>query len=616
MELVNESKGLPKKAKFFKKMGNAVEIGKGIFILAFAMTCASFLLCRVSFLGSFFPCGPALITALMYKNRLNIYLLPVMIVSMLTCFLDGYYVLGDIAATLLCGIAFVMLGRHEWGLLYRSLIAASITVTTNCAYYLGANMLYRFDLSKLIFEAVAVILLSYAFHFFLTVWFTGDKPLNVAMEKIVAVTVFTFTLLLCSSGLGNVFNLISISMVGGLFVILLIGSRFGILAGVTTGAIVGIVMVICGEMIPALIVVLLFGGLAAGFFKGQNRVYTAIFFVGACLMPGLINGYPELTIPIYAPLTAAALLLPIRKKWLDRLNPIEEGLNREEVQSELRIKDQIETTLRTYLKHFEFLANLYSGRKDGRSIMGYQFSGMAHAAHSMLSKVNRSDDRILIGAPDTCKYQIKTGEACYAREGQVSGDSYICKALADDRYIMILSDGMGKGEAAAAESNLAVTTLARLLEVGFDAEAAIKTVNSILLINSEEEIFSTIDMGILDLKSGKLKLFKVGAAATYIKRRDKVAAIKMAALPMGIVDGLRIDYINVRLRPGDQLIMVSDGIIDSCREDLSGQWLTDAIASIKSKDPQTMADLIINRTVENYGLKEKDDLTVLTFRMD
>lgn len=53
------------------------------------------------------------------------------------------------------------------------------------------------------------------------------------------------------------------------------------------------------------------------------------------------------------------------------------------------------------------------------------------------------------------KYNIDVGTSGYARLGDVSGDSYICKTLSDGRYIIILSDGMGKGEAAAMESSLA-----------------------------------------------------------------------------------------------------------------------------------------------------------------
>jgi len=93
---------------------------------------------------------------------------------------------------------------------------------------------------------------------------------------------------------------------------------------------------------------------------------------------------------------------------------------------------------------------------------------------------------------------------------------------------------------------------------------------------------------------------------------------------MGIVDGLKIDFVSLKLQPGDQIVMVSDGVTDSARyaegQDGGGEddadngckWLQEAVRLIKSKDPNTMADLIINKAVENYGVREKDDLTVIS----
>ena len=615
MELVNQPSRVKSKVKVIKKnMENAVESGKGVLVFIFTMTAASFLLCRVMFAGSFFPCGAALITALMYKNRLNIYLLPVMVISLLTCHAAGFYVIGDMASVVLCGAVSVLIGRREWGLFKRSLIAASVIVITNCGYYIAANMLYRFSVEMLIFEVVVVMVLCYVFYYFLKIWFSGGKPVDIAMEKVVAITVSVIMLVLCSNGLSNVMNAFSLSLIFGLFFTLILGYKLGVLAGAMTGGICGFILVICAGISAALPGVFVLGGITAGFFKGQNKFFAAVCFAGACLAPGLINGLPELSLPVYAPLAASFMLIPIKRKWLEIINPIESRLQQAEVLDDIKIRDRLTKTLDDCTTNFEFLESLYSGRTDNRSVMGYQFGGMAHLTKSMRSEVSNSIYR----EPDKngAKYSISSGEACYAREGYVSGDSYLCRALKDEKYAMILSDGMGKGEAASAESSLVVSTLSKLLDVGFDPEKAIKTVNSILLMQSGEEMFSTIDMAILDKHSGKLKLFKVGAAITYIKRGDKIASFKMAALPAGLMDGLKIDYIDVRLRPGDQIIMVSDGIIDSCREDINSEWLARTIAQVRSKDPQTMADLIMNKAVENYGVREKDDLTVLTFRLD
>lgn len=177
---------------------------------------------------------------------------------------------------------------------------------------------------------------------------------------------------------------------------------------------------------------------------------------------------------------------------------------------------------------------------------------------------------------------------------------------------MALSDGMGQGSRAAQESGLTVHTLRDLLKAGFDAEVALRIVNSLLLLKSTDEIFSTVDMGMLNLYTGKFRLYKIGAAATFIKRGDQVKVIKVAALPMGLVERISVNSVEFRVRRGDSIIIVSDGITDAGAEGSENlEWLESAIRGIRSKDPQTMADLILNRAVERRGIREKDDMTVM-----
>lgn len=177
--------------------------------------------------------------------------------------------------------------------------------------------------------------------------------------------------------------------------------------------------------------------------------------------------------------------------------------------------------------------------------------------------------------------------------------------------MIALSDGMGKGIRASEESTLTVNTLYNLLKAGFEAELALKMINSILLLRSDDEIFSTVDMGFIDLITGRAKFFKIGAASSFIKRDGIVKSIKLSALPMGIIERVPIESISLQLRKGDELIIVSDGITEADRGQASVEWVKESIQQIRSKDPQTIADLILNKAVQKYGLREKDDMTVL-----
>lgn len=40
-------------------------------------------------------------------------------------------------------------------------------------------------------------------------------------------------------------------------------------------------------------------------------------------------------------------------------------------------------------------------------------------------------------------------------------------------------------------------------------------------------------------------------------------------------------------------------------------WLQERLSQIGTKDPGTIAELIVNKAAEKYGLRERDDLTVV-----
>jgi stage II sporulation protein E len=88
--------------------------------------------------------------------------------------------------------------------------------------------------------------------------------------------------------------------------------------------------------------------------------------------------------------------------------------------------------------------------------------------------------------------------------------------------------------------------------------------------------------------------------------------LKRQALPAGITSGLDLEYIDIKLRRGDLLVMVSDGVTDCDRKDYNCNWLRARLLEIGSRDPETIAELIVNKAAEKYGIHERDDLTVMT----
>jgi len=215
-------------------------------------------------------------------------------------------------------------------------------------------------------------------------------------------------------------------------------------------------------------------------------------------------------------------------------------------------------------------------------------------------------------------YQVATGTARISKDQRgISGDSFSIVDLPDGKVMIALSDGMGTGEKAAQASSATVAVLEQLMEAGFHKELAIKTVNSILVTKSSEEIFSTMDLSIIDLYTGKVEFVKIGSAPSFIKRRNgTVETIQSTSLPIGILDKVDIESFGKRLDNGDFLIMVSDGVLDAEPKKVNREeWIVAALEGLQDRNPQSIADRLLDMAIEKYGNEIKDDMTVLVAKI-
>lgn len=556
--------------------------------------------------GGAYPFAIAYMAAAIKHNRMSIYLLPIALGGIAVRVVGGAEILGDAAAVILVTLVFLLTGKIKFENWQRILICISSAVICNVLYFAVADMLYKFNLRQLIFEAAAIVVAYFIFDKAALALMAREKVPEASKEIVIATICAAVAIVVC--GLIPL-SLTEAAVAAGFVVVMIFGYRFGVSAGVAGSAATALVFYFCGIMEISGIYAFLAIGLGAGIFKGLNKYTAAVVLASVGALLGNV-------VPALAAAVLFAVIPERAMAYLDHKFAVSSAKG-----------EACLDILKRYKKCFASLGKLYSIEKSSRSIISYQFRGMEQTVDKMMAEIVAGESELQAVTETLPRYKAEAAAATYFSKGSISGDSYSCRRLDDGRHLFILSDGMGKGTAAAAESGLAVRTLSDLIEAGFDIETSLRTLNSILLLKSEEEIFSTIDIGVFDEKTGRLKLYKIGAASTFIKRRGEVKSIKMAALPMGIIDDLHIDFVTIKLRQGDQIIMVSDGVTDSlkqgrdrrsdapqqgCDGEAQTGWLTAVIAGINSKDPQTMADLIVNRAVENYGLREKDDLTVIS----
>lgn len=214
-------------------------------------------------------------------------------------------------------------------------------------------------------------------------------------------------------------------------------------------------------------------------------------------------------------------------------------------------------------------------------------------------------------------FSVTTGVARTSKyEDQVSGDNYTFMNTGDGKYVLALSDGMGTGQKAANQSKAAISLLEQFMETGFDKDTAIKLINSILVLKSDDDSFATIDLSAIDLYDGKVEFVKIGAVPTFIKKHDRVEVVRSVSLPIGILSNIETELVCKNAENGDFIVMVTDGIIDSFKQEEGGeQSLINYIEDIKSINPQGIADLILREARSKCDNKPVDDMTVLVAKV-
>ncbi len=190
------------------------------------------------------------------------------------------------------------------------------------------------------------------------------------------------------------------------------------------------------------------------------------------------------------------------------------------------------------------------------------------------------------------------------------GDS--AESFTDERGAahLLLSDGMGSGNAAALDSAMTVGLLARMLRAGFRFGAALRLVNSALLVKSGEESIATADAVTIDLFSGRAEFYKAGAAPSFVLKGDHVTKVEAMSLPAGILGGVSFEKSELCLGAGDIVLLVSDGVTASGED-----WVASELRAVAGSPAKAIAERIAATAADRRTDGHEDDITVLAVRI-
>lgn len=213
------------------------------------------------------------------------------------------------------------------------------------------------------------------------------------------------------------------------------------------------------------------------------------------------------------------------------------------------------------------------------------------------------------------KYVLQVGSSRVTKDGsEISGDCSLQIKLADGKYLLAIADGMGSGTKARESSKITLRLIKQMLSAGFDKEESLEMINSRMNFMLNKDSYSTLDVTILDLYSGKAEIIKNAACNTFIKNKKSIRRVELNNLPVGIIDNIELQSETIDVNDGDIFVMCSDGVLET-KDDTKNNWFEEFLKNVTTNNVQKLADLILAEAIDNnFGIAQ-DDMTVIVSKI-
>ena len=152
----------------------------------------------------------------------------------------------------------------------------------------------------------------------------------------------------------------------------------------------------------------------------------------------------------------------------------------------------------------------------------------------------------------------------------------------------------------------------QVMQEASDRAQTLTAVNGMMLLAGQGERFTTVDLFLLDLWTGKASLDKLGAAGSYLMQAEGLSLLGGDALPLGILENVESGEKLMQLHQGDTLILLSDGVEDAYE---NRQSMEEAIRDALTLETAQDAANAILTGAQSGDTAPADDQTVLVLRL-
>ena len=199
---------------------------------------------------------------------------------------------------------------------------------------------------------------------------------------------------------------------------------------------------------------------------------------------------------------------------------------------------------------------------------------------------------------------------------EVGGDFYDFFLIDDEHLCLIIADVSGKGIPGALFMMISKVLLQNYSMMNMKPAEILTKTNEALCTNNKVEMFVTVWLGILEIRTGKLTAANAGHEYPAFMKDGKFSLMKdKHGLVIGGMPGIKYKEYDVQLNPGDKLFVYTDGVAEAMdrNEALFG---TDRMLEALNNSPESSCREIIDnvsKAIEDYvdGAEQFDDITML-----
>ena len=200
---------------------------------------------------------------------------------------------------------------------------------------------------------------------------------------------------------------------------------------------------------------------------------------------------------------------------------------------------------------------------------------------------------------------------------EVGGDLYDFFPIDDDHFCFAIGDVSGKGVPASLFMAVTITLIRSMSEKNRSAAQIVQSVNKTLTINNESNMFVTLFVGILNLRTGELQYCNAGHNPPVLLRegQEPLMFSNTKAIPVGVFDVFDYRDETVMLEKSDQIFLYTDGVTEAedVDKNLFGEAaLLKALSENSDKSSKELTDKV-KQSVKEFvnGHMQSDDITMM-----